>query len=285
MSARLSGIDLTRAAWGIHEVINEDIARAFRMHAVERSFDCRRATIVAFGGGGPIHATGVARKLKAPRVVLPVGAGVMSALGLLASPLSFEVARTHRVDLASLDGAGFAAVMDRLAAEARGFLARAGVTDRDMRVDRRVDLRYRGQGYELEIALPDGAAAADAFAAIPDLFAALYKDVFRVDALDEPLEIVTWKVDARGPAPALPHAESGTGDGGDAPREGQPLRLRARARRLRRNPGLRSLPAPTRRMRVHPQALIEERESTCLLRAGDVAEVDAEFNLVVTIQS
>ena len=68
-------LDRRRAAWGIHEVINEDIARAFRIHAVERGFDCRRATIVAFGGGGPIHATAVARKLRAKRVVFPVAAG------------------------------------------------------------------------------------------------------------------------------------------------------------------------------------------------------------------
>ncbi|MBL8700240.1 MAG: hydantoinase/oxoprolinase family protein [Alphaproteobacteria bacterium] len=276
------GIDTLRAAWGIHETINEDIARAFRMHAVERSFDTRRATIVAFGGGGPIHATAVGRKLAAPRVVFPVGAGVMSALGLLASPPSFEVARSLRVDLDRLDAARFAATLRAMTDEATGFLARAGVAPPDIVVDRRIDLRYRGQGYELEIALPPDRGDGECFALLAPLFAARYREVFRVDQLDEPIELVTWKVEARGPAPRVPHAELAVADDGPA-RKGTRLaylpergamgevavydryRLRAGAR-------------------VDGPALIEERESTCLLRAGEHAVVDAELNLIVTIE-
>ena len=121
------GLTPLRAAWGIHETINEDIARAFRIHAVERGFDCRRAVIVAFGGGGPIHAAGIARKLRASRVVFPMGAGVMSALGLLASPMLFETARSDRVALDRLTPERFAAALDALAADARAFLAGAGL--------------------------------------------------------------------------------------------------------------------------------------------------------------
>ena len=87
-------LDLVRAAWGIHEIINEDVARAFRVHASERGFDYRGASMVAFGGCGPIHATAIAKKLRIPKVIFPLGAGVLSALGLLVSPLSFEVARS-----------------------------------------------------------------------------------------------------------------------------------------------------------------------------------------------
>jgi N-methylhydantoinase A len=72
-----------RTSWGIHDSASEDIARAFRIHAAERGFDYRNATMVAFGGSGPLHAMGVAEKLKIPRVVFPIGAGVYSALGLL----------------------------------------------------------------------------------------------------------------------------------------------------------------------------------------------------------
>ncbi len=275
------GVDVLRAAWGTHEVINEDIARAFRMHAVERSFDTRRATIVAFGGGGPLHATAVARKLAAPRVVFPVGGGVMSALGLLASPTSFEVARSYRIDLAALDAQHFATILRGLTDEATSFLLRAGVAPGDVTVDRRIDMRYRGQGYELEIALPADTTDADSFALLAPLFTAQYRDVFRVDQLDEPLELVNWKVDARGPAPQLPHAEITTAGSGPALKGARQAYLPERGAmgeisvydRYRLRAG----------DRIDGPALIEERESTCLLRSGEHAIVDAELNLIATI--
>ena len=97
------GVSLERAAWGIHEVINEDVARAFRVHASERGVDYRRCAMVAFGGSGPLHAMRVARKLRIPRVVCPWGAGVMSAFGLLTSPIGFELVRSRRIGLEGLD--------------------------------------------------------------------------------------------------------------------------------------------------------------------------------------
>ena len=84
------GLETLRAAWGIHDIVSEDVARAFRIHASERGFDYRSGSMVAFGGSGPLHALAIARKLKIPRVIFPVGAGVMSALGLLISPLGLR---------------------------------------------------------------------------------------------------------------------------------------------------------------------------------------------------
>ncbi|MCC7271173.1 MAG: hydantoinase/oxoprolinase family protein [Alphaproteobacteria bacterium] len=277
------GLDLVRAAWGIHEIINEDIARAFRIHAVERGFDARRATMVAFGGGGPIHAMGVARKLRIPRVVFPVGAGVMSALGLLASPLSFEVARSAPCLLRDLDGPRFAAILHALQAEATSFLRDAGLADADIRVDRRIDLRYRGQGYEVEIAVPDDDLEA-AFAALPARFAERYAAQFGVALIDEPLEAVTWKVAAAGPEPALPASPTdaaGTADATAARKGGRAIYLPeaggfadvAVYDRYRLRPG----------HAVAGPALIEERESTVLLRPGDRVVVDPRRNLVADI--
>ena len=105
-----AGLDPIRAAWGVHEIANEDVARAFRIHASERGFDYRRSSMVAFGGSGPVHALAIARKLRIPRVIFPIGAGVMSALGLLVSPLGFEVSRSRRVFVADLDPASFEGV-------------------------------------------------------------------------------------------------------------------------------------------------------------------------------
>ena len=107
--AKPRGLAVERAAWGMHEIINEDVARAFRIHASERGFDYRGASMVAFGGAGPAHAMGVARKLKISRVGFPAGAGVMAAFGLLVSPLAFELARTEPCLNSTVDGESFAA--------------------------------------------------------------------------------------------------------------------------------------------------------------------------------
>ena len=109
--AKPLGLETLRAAWGIHDIVSEDVARAFRIHASERGFDYRSGSMVAFGGSGPLHALAIARKLKIPRVVFPVGAGVMSALGLLISPLAFEMARSRRIHVADIDAADFAATL------------------------------------------------------------------------------------------------------------------------------------------------------------------------------
>ena len=275
------GIDGVRAAWGIHEVINEDIARAFRVHAVERGFDCRRTTLVAFGGGGPIHASGVARKLKATRVVYPLAAGVMSALGLLASPLAFEVARSYRIDLPQLDAANFARLIAELTTEASAVLTRAGVDKADIAIDARVDIRYRGQGHELEIPLSHSAPPDEELAALPQRFAERYRDIFKVTELDETLEAIAWKVEARAPVPTLPAAST------TAVAEGSSLKGHRRAY-LPESAAYADIPVYDRyRLRpgdsIDGPALIEEHESTCLLRAGDRATVDAQLNLVAEI--
>ena len=116
--AKPLGLETLRAAWGIHDIVSEDVARAFRIHASERGFDYRSGSMVAFGGSGPLHALAIARKLKIPRVIFPVGAGVMSALGLLISPLAFEMARSRRIHVADIDAADFAATFRALEAEA-----------------------------------------------------------------------------------------------------------------------------------------------------------------------
>ena len=100
-------LSTARAAWGIHDIINEDVARAFRIHASERGFDYRHCSMVAFGGSGPLHALRVASKLRIPRVIFPVGAGVMSAFGLLASPFAFEVVQAQHAYVEDLDAEQF----------------------------------------------------------------------------------------------------------------------------------------------------------------------------------
>jgi N-methylhydantoinase A len=273
-------LDSARAAFGIHEIVNEDVARAFRIHASERGFDYRSCSMTAFGGGGPIHGMAIARKLKIPRVVYPVGAGVMSAFGLLASPPAFEVSRSRRVFVEDLDEAGFAAAFAPLVEEASGFLKRAGLKEEQIGLVRKLDMRYHGQGYDIEVTLPEGAGLARA----PELFVARYKEIYALALLDEPVEIVAWKVEAVGPDPGLAGGYSLTQGGGEAKaalkgsrRAYEPLAAAYVDTpvydRYRLGPGV-SIEGP---------ALIEERESTCVIGKGDRVTVDAQYNLVAEL--
>ena len=277
------GIAPQRAAWGIHEVINEDVARAFRVHASEKGFDYRGSSMVAFGGSGPMHALRIARKLRIPRVVLPTGAGVMSAFGMLVSPLSFQMARSNRLLHQDLTAAAFADVFDGLEREASEFLLRAGVAAGDIGVVRQLDMRYQGQGYEIEVELPQGEDNAALFPRLPELFAEAYGRVFALSYLDEPIELVNWKVDVAGPTPQMSTRFRLVVDGTAGPPE--------KGRRDAYFPeagGYVPTPVYDRYalvpgMAVTGPALIEENESTCVVGVGDTVSVDDAGNLIAEI--
>ena len=280
-------LDLARAAWGIHEIINEDVARAFRIHASERGFDYRDCTMDAFGGSGPVHALAIARKLKIPRAIFPIGAGVMSALGLLVSPLSFELARTQRMFVEDLDAERLALVFAPIVEEASGFLRHAGIADGDIRITRKLDMRYHGQGYEIEVSLPSAGDADATFGALAALFETAYAKVFTTSHLDEALEIVNWKVEATGPDVTLEagYSVSGAGSGNAAPRA-------HKGTRGAYFPDLGYIDCPVYdRYAFSPgaeitgPALVEERESTSVIGIGDTAIVDAHYNLIVELSS
>ena len=205
--AKPLGLSLTRAAWGVHEIIDEDVARAFRIHASERGFDYRGCSMVGFGGSGPVHAAGVARKLRVPRVIFPLAAGVMSAFGLLVSPLSFEVLRSNLVFLDDLGDDWVVHYLRLPVDEACGHLLEAGVPEDAIRLTLRLDMRYHGQGHEIEVTLPtdcgpDLAGVADLRPRLQELFEARYTEIFSEVLLEEAQEIMNWKVEATGPETA-----------------------------------------------------------------------------------
>ena len=284
--ARELDLPLARAAWGIHETANEDVARAFRVHAAERGFDYRGCSMIAFGGSGPIHATRIARKLKIPEVIFPSGAGVMSAFGLLVSPLSHETINSDRHLLDELDASAFEAKFAAMTDEVTSFLREGNIGPAEANIVRRLDMRYLGQGYEIEVSLPNDIDTKELLKRLPALFAESYASVFSISFIEQPLEIVNWKVRASGPLPSL--SEMGiilTAPATEAPR--QALKARRQAYSPAKN-DYAECPVYDRYTlevgtRLIGPALIEENESTCVIGDGDRVSVDHYRNLVATV--
>ena len=125
----LLGLASADTAAGIHELVNQNMAAAARMHAVEQGADLRGITLLAFGGAGPVHACGVAELLESPRVIFPVNASVLSAFGTLVTPVRIDLARSMVRPLDNVDDSERDALLDELRAEGRRVLAAAGVAE------------------------------------------------------------------------------------------------------------------------------------------------------------
>ena len=275
------GLALERAAFGIHDIASEDVARAFRIHASERGFDYRSSSMVAFGGSGPVHAIRVAKKLGIPRVVFPVAAGVMSAIGLLASPLAFEVALTRERFVSELDETEFKATFSEVESEAAAPLIAAGLGTSRITKVRRLDMHYHGQGHEIEVTL---SANDSGVARLADLFRRRYEALYAFAPLDTPLVITTWKVETRAPDPGIGASYSISRPNADA----RPAQKGERRAWFPDADGWVTTAVYERNALisgsvVEGPALIEERESTVVIGPGDHVEVDSSGNLVAEL--
>jgi N-methylhydantoinase A len=200
---RTLGLDPTAAAWGIHRVVNENMAAAARIHGIERGRDLRAYPLFAFGGAGPVHCWQVARILKVPRILLPFGAGAMSAWGLLTAPLAFDFVRTVRARLDCADWDALNRVFGEMEDEGRELLTRAGVPAAAARVSRIAEMRYVGQGHEVEAPVPGGRLSSASLTAITTSFEEAYRALYHRLPQGVPIEALNWRVTVSGPPPSM----------------------------------------------------------------------------------
>ena len=195
------GLALERAAWGVHAAANANMERAMRIVSVERGRDPRGYAIVAFGGAGPVHAARLAAAVGAPRVVVPYGAGVGSAIGLLRAEPKVEasVTRVLAIEPGAEAEAAIGAIYADLERRAATDLARLGVEGEPVWT-RAGYLRYRGQGYEIRAELPPGPIGADYPAAVADAFHAAYARSYGYRDPNAAIEAVDWHLTATLPA-------------------------------------------------------------------------------------
>jgi N-methylhydantoinase A len=192
------GIDLHATAEGILAVVTANMAKAIRVISVQRGHDPRDYTLVAFGGAGPLHAARLARELDIGRILVPRNPGILCALGLLLTDLRADFAATRLLPLAPASLAAMAEVFAGLDAEAEAWFAAEGVAAGARRRERTVDMRYAGQNYELAVPLPAGAADAAWIGVLAEGFAREHRRMYGFAAAEEPVQMVTFRVQAVG---------------------------------------------------------------------------------------
>jgi N-methylhydantoinase A len=273
------GLDLHRAAEGILDIVNENMAGALRLVSVQRGYDPREFALVAFGGAGPMHANAVARIMGSFPVLIPPAPGLLCATGDLVADFRDEFARTFIRTTDSVSGDEVRVILDELGVEARGWLEREGIPKPDQRLAFNVDMRYYRQGYEIPVEIEPSLLAGNGTTMLAERFNQLHEQFYGFRMEGSACEIVNLRAIGYGkvPEPHLPEGEPGAGDSSGAVvdehevyfhGEWLPTRVYDRAK-LR--PG----------HRLEGPAIVTEFDSTTVVLSGYAAEVDRYLNLII----
>ena len=281
--ASATGLSVTDVAWGIHSIVNENMAAATRMYIAEKGRDPRRYALVASGGAGPVHAYGMAKLLKINRVICPLGAGVLSALGFLVAAPGTDAVRSYVSRLETLDWNRLNDLFAKMEAEALAQIHEAGADPSTVSMRRRADMRYSGQGFEIDMPVPDGKLDESSAATIRQIFLDRYQELFGRQISDLPIEALTWRVYASGPTPnvelnfAGQQIDENPADKGERevyfPETGYAACKIYNRYALK--PGA-SFRGP---------AVIEERESTAVAGPDTTVSIDKYLNLIIDIDA
>jgi len=270
--ARPLNTDTLAAAFGIHDLINETMAAAAKTHIAEKGGNPKVVTVSAFGGAGPVHAYGLARKIGAPRILVPPLAGVGSALGFFTAPVAFDMSRSHRVRLEEADFADIEALFQALEKEGAATL---GGTGEEVIFERTLMMRFVGQGAETDLPIERKPFDQWTEKEIRGRFDAAYKKLYGRTYPENTVEFVTFKVRARLPRKpfAIPALEKTTGNLADCVKGQRPAFSLIKKDYIPFTVYDRQalfagaeMPGP---------AIIEERESTIVLGEDARARVDA----------
>lgn len=276
------GLSVSDVAAGIHEVVNQNMAAAARMHAVEKGTDLRGTPLIAFGGAGPVHACGVAELLEAPKIVFPRNAGVLSSFGALISPVQYDLARSMPRLLGEINPAERDDMLGEMRERGREVLADAGVPAEKVRFRCGIDMRYAGQGNEFTVWMDESwtsESEAAKEAAITSGFEESYKRIYGMTIPGLPIELVTWRLRAwADPDVVEPLPLKRTADAAPRPSHERPVTF-ARGEATTATPVFRRADLQPGDALAGP-AIVEERETTVVLRPGWQAKVAEDGSIV-----
>ena len=279
--ARPLGLTLEEAAWGIHTVVNADMRRALRLATVERGKDPRRFTLIGFGGAGPVHAARLARDLDIARVLLPSGAGVGSAAGLLAADTVFDLARTYDTLLRDSMLSPVNSLFEDLRDGCRELMRENGVTDA-IEFSPSADMHYEGQGFDINVPLPQLPLDLRSIEDLKETFHQKYALTFGYAQLDQPIRATGWKLRASHSLGEFHWPELAPGNPSPTPSSNRPAYFPETG-------GFTDTPVYSRLTlgagaSINGPAIIEEAESTVVLVPGSRATVDRYGNIVIVFR-
>ncbi|MGB8158360.1 MAG: hydantoinase/oxoprolinase family protein [Pseudolabrys sp.] len=196
-----SKLDLAteHAALGISEIVDENMANAARVHAIESGKDLRSRTLIAFGGAAPLHAARVAEKLGIDHVLVPANAGVGSAIGLLRAPVAYEVVRGRLIRLSAFDASAANRLFSEMRSEAEA-IVRRGAPDAGLTERRSAFMRYGGQGHEIGVQLPVREFSAADKATLTQVFETAYRRLYSRPIPGIEIEILSWVLTLSAPS-------------------------------------------------------------------------------------
>ncbi|WP_021593918.1 hydantoinase/oxoprolinase family protein [Actinomadura welshii] len=268
LGARL-GLDAVATAMGIERVVTASMAAATRMHLAEKGLDPGDHALIAFGGAGPVHAYALAKSLKISQLVVPMRAGVMSAYGFLVAPPMVNEVRSHHAALSDVDWDHVGALYAEMEDQARRVLE----PDAEITFARTADMRYVGQGFEIEVPVP-----AWHVPSIQQSFTGTYASIFGRIVENGQAEVVRWRLTATSPSHDV---RLGAEPSGDDP---------VRGTRTVHLPDLGAVEATvydryalTPRTVITGPAVFEERESSCAVGPDATTRVDDDLTLIVTL--
>ncbi len=277
------GISIEEAAWGIHQVVNESMANAARIHTLERGKDPHRFPVFAFGGAGPVHGFRIAKALGSPAFIVPFGAGVMSAVGLLTAPLAFDFVRSWPGRIDHLDWQEANALLGEMEAEGQALLEKSGALPEQVSHRREADIRYVGQGHQIQVPLPAGQLSGDSVSTIINSFEEVYRRLYERLSQSVPIEIINWRVTSSSPAPRV-RLQGARGEQTIA----QTARKGSRKAYFPELRGYHDV-AVYNRYGLLPgtsfsgPAIVEERESTVIVGLDCRFRIDEQRNLIVEL--
>jgi N-methylhydantoinase A len=272
------GLTPETAAYAVHEMVCENMASAARVHAVERGESVTDHTLIAFGGAAPLHAARVAEKLGVARVIVPPNAGVGSAVGFLAAPISYELIKSRHMRLDAFDSAGASSLLAEMSKDARA-LVEPGARGAPTYERRLAYMRYVGQGHEITVPLPERALTEADAVSLRTEFEKEYSVLFKRPIPGAAIEVLSWSVlvatDSHRPEKIAKIADkrAGAPDGSRAffdGRAGKTIEVPL-YRRINIEPGAR-VPGP---------AIIAEDETSTFITASFDARIDAAGCIVM----
>ncbi|MGH3756466.1 hydantoinase/oxoprolinase family protein [Actinophytocola sp.] len=272
------GQSVTEAAAGIIEVVTENMASAMRLHLAEKGHDLRGAALFAFGGAGPVHAYRLAQVLGMDRVIYPFRAGVLSSLGFLVAPKRFDFTHSAYFRLDSIDWAAAQGIVEDLVGKGTNALRRLDVPAADMELLLSVDMRFVGQGHEIEVPVAAEHVERRDVDAIMAAFVAEYQDRFgRVPATAPLVEILTWRLVATGPVPTVELGRQDSAATGETLKSTRPVYF-AEVGDYLNTPVYDRLALRPGTLLTGP-AVVEEKESTAVIGPGATITTDEHRTL------